>query len=271
MKNNDISILLGQQWKAESESIKAQFKALAEKMKVKHAAENPGYQYAPRKASEKKRRMTVRKLARLRLNDADSDAQSKADTEMGGVQGHQHFDTPDAGPAQRGARASIGSTQLPLPAFALPSSASEILGTERASYPSHIQPNGDKHFSLNIPTGHTQVEHDYLVKMADVPGAHESDDFLTADAATITFDENGRATVSMVPIDISIDYDAGLIDYEGVQTDVDHFIRSFPNSLIPIAEEIATTEPAASIVGFDDENERLAFQEQLDEILWMYE
>nr|ACS91132.1 HMG [Nannizzia gypsea]ACS91145.1 HMG [Nannizzia gypsea] len=59
--NNDISILLGKKWKAETSETKAHFKALAEEIKKKHAEENPGYQYAPRKPSEKKRRCTNRR------------------------------------------------------------------------------------------------------------------------------------------------------------------------------------------------------------------
>ncbi|KAM5442513.1 hypothetical protein MferCBS31731_002391 [Microsporum ferrugineum] len=59
--NNDISVLLGKKWKAETPETKAHFKALAEEIKKKHAEDNPGYQYAPRKPSEKRRRCTVRR------------------------------------------------------------------------------------------------------------------------------------------------------------------------------------------------------------------
>ncbi|OJJ43406.1 hypothetical protein ASPZODRAFT_146122 [Penicilliopsis zonata CBS 506.65] len=60
--NNDISIavMLGKQWKAEPEDVKAQYKALAESAKRKHAEDYPDYQYAPRKPSEKKRRGSSR-------------------------------------------------------------------------------------------------------------------------------------------------------------------------------------------------------------------
>ncbi|KZZ87685.1 mating type transcriptional activator [Ascosphaera apis ARSEF 7405] len=61
--NNQISILLGKQWKAESMETKAEFKAMAEDIKRKHAEEYPNYQYAPRKPSERKRRSTARRNA----------------------------------------------------------------------------------------------------------------------------------------------------------------------------------------------------------------
>lgn len=66
--NNDISKELGRRWKAEPEHVKVKYKKLAEELKIKHAAQYPNYQYAPRKPGEKKRRMTARKLFRLREN-----------------------------------------------------------------------------------------------------------------------------------------------------------------------------------------------------------
>ncbi|EAS35052.3 HMG domain-containing protein [Coccidioides immitis RS] len=59
--NNDISILLGKKWKLENAETKAHFKALADKIKRKHAEDHPDYQYAPRKPSEKKRRSVSRR------------------------------------------------------------------------------------------------------------------------------------------------------------------------------------------------------------------
>jgi hypothetical protein len=70
LQNNDISVILGKQWNEESEQVKNEYRARAEKIKKKHADDNPGYQYAPRKSSEKKRRMTARKAAQLQANQA---------------------------------------------------------------------------------------------------------------------------------------------------------------------------------------------------------
>jgi hypothetical protein len=49
---------IGDKWNNESYEVKAQFKALADEIKRKHAEDHPDYQYAPRKPSEKKRRNT---------------------------------------------------------------------------------------------------------------------------------------------------------------------------------------------------------------------
>ncbi|OJJ78305.1 hypothetical protein ASPBRDRAFT_167991 [Aspergillus brasiliensis CBS 101740] len=60
LSNNEISVILGKQWKAESEDIRVEFKALADELKRKHAEAHPDYQYTPRKPSEKKRRTSSR-------------------------------------------------------------------------------------------------------------------------------------------------------------------------------------------------------------------
>ncbi|KAK4693975.1 hypothetical protein P7C71_g3526, partial [Lecanoromycetidae sp. Uapishka_2] len=65
LHNNQISVILGTQWKNEREDIKNQFVKLAKQIKAKHLHEHPDYHYQPRKPSEKKRRMTRRKAAAL--------------------------------------------------------------------------------------------------------------------------------------------------------------------------------------------------------------
>ncbi|PWY67507.1 mating-type HMG-box protein MAT1-2 [Aspergillus heteromorphus CBS 117.55] len=60
LSNNEISIILGKQWKAESEDVRVGFRSLADDLKKKHAEAHPDYQYTPRKPSEKKRRASGR-------------------------------------------------------------------------------------------------------------------------------------------------------------------------------------------------------------------
>ncbi|KAK9601303.1 hypothetical protein V6Z92_001352 [Aspergillus fumigatus] len=62
--NNDISVMLGKQWKDENEEIKAQFRNLAEELKKKHAEDHPDYHYTPRKPSERKRRTSSRQFSK---------------------------------------------------------------------------------------------------------------------------------------------------------------------------------------------------------------
>ena len=63
--NLSLAVILGAQWKKESESTKARFITMAKQLKARHQIEHPDYQYQPRKPSEKKRRMTRRKKAAL--------------------------------------------------------------------------------------------------------------------------------------------------------------------------------------------------------------
>ncbi|GES65427.1 mating type protein MAT1-2-1 [Aspergillus terreus] len=46
------AIILGKQWKSESDETKLHFRNLAEELKKKHAEDHPDYQYSPRKPSE---------------------------------------------------------------------------------------------------------------------------------------------------------------------------------------------------------------------------
>ncbi|KAL8681504.1 MAG: hypothetical protein Q9224_004636 [Gallowayella concinna] len=65
LHNNQISIMLGQQWQNETADIKGQFKSMAEEIKKEHLNAHPTYQYQPRKPAEKKRRMTRSKAEKL--------------------------------------------------------------------------------------------------------------------------------------------------------------------------------------------------------------
>ncbi|KAL2415560.1 hypothetical protein ABEF95_012032 [Exophiala dermatitidis] len=252
MKNNDISILLGQQWKAEAEDVKAEYKALADKMKLKHAAENPGYQYAPRKASEKKRRMTVRKLAKLRLSDGGSETQSNPDVDTDDAKGAEKLALPEH-------VAADGTT------LRMPVSVTEMLNAERPSYPGYIEYNGVEKMSLTLPAGHSQVERDYMLNMGS--GAE----------GLSVFDDNARSGVytdmdDFIATETALMHDA--TDWEAITHDIE-YIRAMKQFL-----EVSTTnnpkhpkatEPSGSILNFDDEMERQLFQERLDAALWMLE
>src|SRR5947207_5169217 len=67
--NNDISIIIGHLWKAESPELRREYQKAADDLKERHRKEYPDYQYRPRKPSEKKRR-TKRKAAQNKLDKA---------------------------------------------------------------------------------------------------------------------------------------------------------------------------------------------------------
>ncbi|KAF7594027.1 hypothetical protein BBP40_010305 [Aspergillus hancockii] len=97
--NNEISIILGKQWKAESEEVKVQFRSMAEELKKKHTEDHPDYHYTPRKPSEKKRRASSRPCPKLTkrhkspaLTNDTSDASTPA-TFLGMQLGNMPMDT----------------------------------------------------------------------------------------------------------------------------------------------------------------------------------
>ncbi|KAK0256619.1 hypothetical protein LTR91_003986 [Friedmanniomyces endolithicus] len=70
--NNSISVIIGDKWKGESEEVREIYKRKAEDVKRQHELNHPDYQYQPRKPSEKKRRMTKTKLAKLAKAQAEA-------------------------------------------------------------------------------------------------------------------------------------------------------------------------------------------------------
>lgn len=76
LHNNDISIILGKQWKSEPDEVRAHYKCLADESKRKHFEEHPDYQYSPRKPSEKKRRTSSRQYHKHRLSSTFLDSPS---------------------------------------------------------------------------------------------------------------------------------------------------------------------------------------------------
>ncbi|KAI9733325.1 MAG: hypothetical protein M1834_003409 [Cirrosporium novae-zelandiae] len=116
LHNNQISIILGQQWRNESLPVKQMFERQARDLKAKHLIDHPQYQYCPRKPSEKKRRMTARKLAAIAA--AATDAKDSRDT---------------TAPA----KGQVGTTQ--------------ISGTEDIDSLNFTQPVDNKSMAINLP------------------------------------------------------------------------------------------------------------------------
>ncbi|KAI9785633.1 MAG: Transcription factor Sox-2 [Peltula sp. TS41687] len=85
MHNNEISIILGNQWKAEDEATKLRYRDMARALKEQHGKDHPQYQYQPRKPSEKKRRMARGKVAGTGNSsglDSPTDASSAGQGEL---------------------------------------------------------------------------------------------------------------------------------------------------------------------------------------------
>jgi len=67
-------VLLGRQWKNEDPAVKAAFKEKADEVKRKHNEKHPEYQYQPRKPSEKKKRASRVKAAKVAASTSPIDS-----------------------------------------------------------------------------------------------------------------------------------------------------------------------------------------------------
>lgn len=71
--------IIGKQWANESQEVRDKYKRKSNEAALQHSKTYPGYQYQPRKPSEKKKRMTKNKLAKLAAKSASA---KSADEEM---------------------------------------------------------------------------------------------------------------------------------------------------------------------------------------------
>lgn len=235
--NNEISVILGKQWKGESEQVKAEFKALANELKELHALQNPGYSYAPRKTSEVKRRMTASKRA-------------KQDTAQEPNNVHVVIGTGDVTMSGLN-QANVSEVA----AFHVPVSATALLESERPTFPSYIEPYSATKFSAVMPTGHSTVEADYAYTMYG-----STTDRLRA------FDPPRDITAyTLRQVTNQDDFMTSLIDWEAVSQDMDIVRKSTSQEFA----QAATSEAGQAVMTFNDLEEEAKFQDELDRFLWM--
>jgi len=250
MHNNDISVILGKQWKSEPENVKAEYKALAEKMKHKHAAENPGYQYAPRKSSGKKRRTTARKLAQRRVMEVEKMSQTVPPIEILEAANHDRSEVEDAVFDNDDDCEIITSH---------PPSASAVLGTDRPSNGDELRPKSPSSMSIMLPTSHRTVQQDLDTHISQIPPTR----IMQFDLA------NGLPVTSTTAPHANNDQDFfnSLIDWEGIRADMDIIKESTSEEL----DELAGVELGTPCLTFSDEAQRLEFEAELERILQLFE
>ena len=77
IKNNDVSRIIGRQWKLEPKAIIDYYYWKAKRAKMEHLLLYPNYQYRPRRPEEKKRRMTKNKQRKLMEKLAAEEKEAK--------------------------------------------------------------------------------------------------------------------------------------------------------------------------------------------------
>jgi hypothetical protein len=244
LANNDISVMLGKQWKSESEEVKNEWKAKAAQVKKQHALENPGYQYAPRKPSEKKRRMTARKLSKLQ---ASQQSQTNSDVEM--------TDVPDLDNTSRSARMNRPHEVTLFFEGTEPISTNTCLVNERGSrYPSRLRKNPKTDdMSIIFPAGHNGVEEDYSIKSARYEPRDPSEH--------INFSKSTYSDVRMehdISTVASDDFMSTLVDWDTIEADA-RLVHDTIN------------EAPFEILNFESEDDRAQFQVEMNRVLALFD
>jgi hypothetical protein len=176
------AVILGKRWKSESDDVKAHFKQLADEIKAKHMQEHPDYQYAPRRPSEKKRRMTARRAAELAQADDIPFIDLGSDEDM---------------------------SEASSPAMA---DVQDILGVSRPKQINQFSNDEDGNITFTLPTHNTQDLHD----MVNAHNKYLSTGGLSFDPT------NQYQLSSSIPTHVQNDQDFvdSLVDWDGIAEDV---------------------------------------------------
>ena len=258
LPNCEISKVLGKQWHSEPADVHAEWTALADKIKKQHALENPGYQYAPRKSSEKKRRMTAKKLALQAAKPAGVSfdialhaAKPAADSFDIDMMDVATFEKPLPAPmaANRPHEvAAFYNTDQQI-------STNVLLSNERKStFPSRFKKNyNTDDMSTVFPAGHDNVEHDYNIRAARYEPRDASE--------RITFSSGPYSDVRSYQVATSLAADQfmnDLIDWDGIEADAQLIHNAVDQSNLEVVE-------------FETEADRAQFQQEMNRVLAMFE
>jgi hypothetical protein len=247
LKNIDISKIIGKMWREESEAVKLEFKAMSETIKTQHALENPGYQYAPRKPSEKKRRMTARKLAKLQTDNSVSASPSPSNSD-------QDLDFTDFDAFAR--PAEVAAFYKPTEPIAL---SGCLLNERTSAVPSRFRDHSSiDNMSIVLPAGYDTVEHDYNVKFDTDYQHHHASETIDAAMATATNDESFIGTCQDTSSISADDFMNTMIDWDAIKADS----TIITNTISANNEEV---------LPFNTPEEQAYFEEQLTRALSMME
>lgn len=178
------AVILGKKWKSEPDEVKAHFKKLANEIKAKHMQDHPDYQYAPRKPSEKKRRMTARKTAELARTEDMSFMEFGSDEDVSEASSPAMADVHDilgvSRPKQLNQFVKTGN----IVGFTLPTYDTQGLHGMVDAHNNHVSSNGRPFDPVNRPqlassvSTHAQNDQDFVNSLIDWDG-------IAADAALI--------------------------------------------------------------------------------------
>ncbi|KAJ9621143.1 hypothetical protein H2204_011970 [Knufia peltigerae] len=252
LPNNAISVILGKQWNQENEETKDRYKTMADIIKAQHARANPGYQYSPRKPSEKKRRMTAKKRARLNAANTDSDALSNSDYEMSDVIGN--FDHEFSGSMPSDTSENMVNENVQFSTIGSTNESADAGGYAGLRLVEHDEYSDD--MTLKVPTGHKFVEMDYnsLIRSLYTTMASQSEPGLSNE---ITCSTPAPVRATYAELHASPAWE----EFEADRKFVEASLAAPTNE----ATEVLNTEV------FDTEVEQQVWRAEFDKILWMFD
>ena len=229
--NNDISVILGKQWKDEPEDVKHRYRVMAEQIKEKHKVDHPQYQYAPRKPSEKKRRMTARKIAAaLEQNEAVH----TLTMEEAGDDGVSGSATPDVLDIEHEGFLATGRPAGPRIAY-------DRLGNLQTTIPTI----GNEHELKRLLDSHTSQISPQSAQMFD----HVNQFHINS--AVPTYVQNDQ------------DFADSLVDWEGIDAD----LKLLKDASSEELAQLTGIETGNDSLSLSNENERDLFQAELQRIM----
>ena len=239
LHNNDISRKVGKEWKQVPGAVHAAYKARAERIKRQHAIDNPGYQYAPRKPGDKKRRMTKKKLARMRsgnsANDVADHVRSDADGNL-----PSDLDSEDDMPKR------VKTT--------MPATAEDYMGTRRSSHVSQLALTDDMNVQVTLPSNNEDI-------------VAQAQNYQNLSGAVLPFrTDSGTGVVSTsVPQHVQNDDDFvnSLVDWEGLAEDMALIQDGITDDL----GELTGLDVEAVGVEFAEEHLRKAYEKEVQRIM----
>jgi hypothetical protein len=175
------AVILGKKWKSEPDGVKAYYKKLAEEIKAQHKQNYPDYQYAPRKSSEKKRRMTPRRAAEIARAQRTPSTELQIEESVPGISSSASADV------------------------------SELLGISRPQHLQQFVEDEDGNVDFTLPTYNTAKLHTMI---------HHHRGHLSA-ASQPFDPSNERQLSSSIPLYVQNDQDFvdSLVDWDGIAAD----------------------------------------------------
>ncbi|ERF75012.1 hypothetical protein EPUS_08057 [Endocarpon pusillum Z07020] len=233
--NNDISKVLGKQWKEESPAVRQMFKAKALERKAEHSKMYPDYQYAPRKPGQKKRR-AARKGMEAGDGKEQYDSLCFIDQE-----GDFYMDSESG--------SAVGDDDM------------DVIGTHVDDHVRRFHIDGDNNIGIILPAASN-------VNLAKMVEAHNKRAQQDSESCDYDPAKDSQAAQSIPPhVQNDTDFFEALIDWDGIAEDF-KIIQEASGEDLAGLREVESGNPYLSL---SDEDQRALFEAELERTLKFFD